>query len=360
MDLGLFTMPLHPPGSDMTKTLHDDLEQIVTIDRLGYKEAWIGEHFTAEWENIAAPDLFIAQALGMTENIVLGTGVTCMPNHNPFVLAHRIAQLDHMARGRFYWGIGTGAFPGDLAAFGFDPAGAEHRTMTRDAIDLVLQLWEDPRPGLYEHKYWRFTIAEPEEEIGLRFHLKPYQKPHPPIGVAGISHRSGTLLMAGERGWIPMSINEVPTRILKTHAEVIKEGAQKAGRVHNRSAWRIARDVYIADTTKEARKEVLNGVLSRDFMQYTYRVLARDNLLSTVKSDPDMPDSDVTPEYLMDKVWIVGSPDEVTEKLAQLHHDVGGFGVLLAMGHEWQPKEAWVNSMTVLAEEVMPRLSDLS
>ena len=82
MDVGYFAMPLHPPGANPTQTLHDDLAQIVTLDALGYREAWIGEHFTAAWENIPAPDLFIAMALAMTRNIVLGTGVTCMPNHN--------------------------------------------------------------------------------------------------------------------------------------------------------------------------------------------------------------------------------------------------------------------------------------
>lgn len=94
-------MPLHPPGASMTETLKSDLDQIVKLDELGYTEAWIGEHFTAEWENIPSPELFIAQAIGVTKNIRLGTGVTCMPNHNPFVLAHRIAQLNHMAEGRF-------------------------------------------------------------------------------------------------------------------------------------------------------------------------------------------------------------------------------------------------------------------
>ena len=120
MELGYFTMPLHPPGSNLTQTLDHDLQQIVTLDRLGYREAWIGEHFTAQWENIPAPDLFIAQALALTNDIVLGTGVTCMTNHHPFVLAHRIAQLDHMAKGRFHWGVGSGGFPGDLDVFGFD------------------------------------------------------------------------------------------------------------------------------------------------------------------------------------------------------------------------------------------------
>ena len=49
MNVGYFTMPLHPPGSDITKTLDEDLDQIVTLDQLGYKEAWIGEHFTTVW-----------------------------------------------------------------------------------------------------------------------------------------------------------------------------------------------------------------------------------------------------------------------------------------------------------------------
>ena len=107
----------------MTATLKSDLDQIVKLDELGYEEAWIGEHFTAEWENIPSPELFIAQAIGVTENIRLGTGVTCMPNHNPFVLAHRIAQLDHMSEGRLNWGIGTGSFLGDTQVFGYDKDG---------------------------------------------------------------------------------------------------------------------------------------------------------------------------------------------------------------------------------------------
>jgi alkanesulfonate monooxygenase SsuD/methylene tetrahydromethanopterin reductase-like flavin-dependent oxidoreductase (luciferase family) len=221
MEVGYFTMPMHPPGSDISQTLEDDLQQIITLDKLGYKEAWIGEHFTTVWENIPAPDLFIAQALALTNNIVLGTGVTCMPNHNPFVLAHRIAQLDQMAKGRFHWGIGSGGFPGDFEVFGFNPATGDNRAMTQEALELVLQIWDDPKPGLYESNYWSFTIPEPDDEIGLRFHMKPYQLPHPPIGVAGVSENSDTLIQAGERGWIPMSINLVPGRILKTHWDAV-------------------------------------------------------------------------------------------------------------------------------------------
>ena len=360
MKLGYFTMPLHPPGSDFTKTLQDDLQQIVTLDELGYEEAWIGEHFTTVWENIPAPDLFIAQALPMTKKIVLGTGVTCMPNHDPFMIAHRVAQLDHMARGRFRWGVGSGGFPGDFEVFGFDPDTGEHRGMTRDAIDLVLKIWEDPTPGLYEHKYWRFRIPEPIDEIGLRFHLKPYQKPHPPIAVAGVSSKSDTLVLAGERGWIPMSINFVPARTLQTHWEAVEQGARNAGRVPDRSEWRIAREVYVAETSERARREALAGVLRRDFEQYFLRLVPRMRAMDLFKIDPDMPDSDVTPENLVDNIWVVGSPEDVAAKLRQMHQETGGFGVLLSMGHEWEPRDQWINSTTLLAKEVMPMLADLN
>ena len=161
MRIGFFTMPLHPPGSDVAKTLQDDLQQLVELDELGYVEAWIGEHFTAEWENIPAPDLLIAQALGVTKQIKLGTGVTNIPNHNPFQLAHRIAQLDQMARGRLLWGIGSGGFMGDFQVVGIDPASGEHREMTRKAVDLILKLWEEPEVGAYEHPRWRFNVPAP-------------------------------------------------------------------------------------------------------------------------------------------------------------------------------------------------------
>jgi alkanesulfonate monooxygenase SsuD/methylene tetrahydromethanopterin reductase-like flavin-dependent oxidoreductase (luciferase family) len=360
MQLGYFTMPLHPPGSDIAQTLESDLMQMEILDRLGYREAWIGEHFTTVWENIPAPDQFIAAALSRTRSIIFGTGVTCMPNHDPFMIAHRIAQLDNLAQGRFHWGVGSGGFPGDFEVFGFDPSTGAHRGMSRDSIDLILRMWEDPQPGVYENPFWKFSIPKPVPGIGLRVHLQPYQKPHPPIGVAGVSPKSDTLVLAGERGWLPLSINLVPTEILQTHWQAVEEGALKSGRTPNRADWRIAKEVYIAETTEQARQEVLEGTIGRDFSGYFIPLMAYMKTLSLFKGEREMPDEAVTPEYLVDNVWIVGSVDDVTEKLRQLYRDVGGLGVLLAMGHEWDPHDKWLNSMTLLAHKVMPRLSDLT
>ncbi len=359
MRLGYFTMPLHPPGSDLAATLESDLLQMETLDRLGYCEAWIGEHFTTVWENIPAPDQFIAAALARTKSIVFGTGVTCMPNHDPFMIAHRVAQLDNLARGRFHWGVGSGGFPGDFEVFGVDASEGAHRGMSRDMIELILDMWENPQPGSYRHPHWEFAIPEPVPDIGLQFHVTPYQKPHPPIGVAGVSPKSDTLLLAGEKGWLPLSINLVPPVTLKGHWEAVEAGAQASGRTPNRADWRIAREIYVAETTEQAREEVLNGTIGRDFRQYFIPLMRYMKAVSLFKTDPDIPDEDITPEYLVDNVWIVGSPDEVTEKIRQMYRDVGGFGVLLAMGHEWDPEEGWLNSVTTLAKDVMPRLADL-
>src|SRR5881396_3160493 len=357
MRAGYFAMPLHPPGADPARTMADDLEQIVTLDRLGYAEAWVGEHFTSVWENIPCPDLFLAQALARTSSIVLGTGVSCLPNHQPVMLAHRIAQLDQMARGRFNWGIGSGGFPGDFELFGVDPKSGEQRGITRAILDLILELWNDPKPGLYESKYWRFRIPEPQADIGLHLHLRPYQRPHPPIGVAGVSAKSETLILAGERGYIPMSINFVPPRILRSHWASVEEGAARVGRVADRTSWRIARDVYVADTNARARREALEGPLARDYRDYFLRLLGKMRGLEILKVDPAMPDADVTLSYLLDNIWIVGDPDTVAARLTALGEEVGGFGTLLVIAHEWRPRAAWERSMVLLQEQVLPRVA---
>src|SRR5216117_2678809 len=158
MRCGYFAMPLHPPGADPARTMEEDLEQLVTLDRLGFEEAWIGEHFTAMWENIPCPDLFIAKALALTQTMKLGTGVNCLPNHSPLMLAQRVAQLDQMARGRFYWGIGSGGFPGDLEMMDLDTANFQQRSLTREILDEVLYLWDAPAPGVRDGSRWRYRV----------------------------------------------------------------------------------------------------------------------------------------------------------------------------------------------------------
>jgi len=329
------------------------------LDKIGFSEAWIGEHFTAGWENIAAPDLLIAKALPLTSRIKLGIGVSCLPEHDPFVLAHRIAVLDNLAKGRFYWGIGAGSFIGDFDAFGIDAKSGEHRTLTNESLDFILNIWNNPKPGEYKNSRWKFRIPEPQDDVGLGIHTKPYQQPHPPIAVAGITESSGTLKIAGEKGWIPMSINFVPTNILKSHWQSVEEGASAIGKTADRSKWRIARDIFIAETTEQARNEVKNGTLGRDFTDYFFKMVPkiRGNL-DIFKKDKSMSDAEVTLDYMIDNLWIVGSPEDAVEQISNLYEDVDGFGTLLVMGHEWKPEQKWKNSIKLLVNEVMPAIKE--
>ncbi len=356
MELGYFSIPLHPAGSPLFLTLDQDLEQMVFLDQVGFSEVWIGEHFTAGWENIAAPDLFIAKASTLTEKIIFGTGVSCLPEHDPFMLAHRIAVLDNLLKGRFYWGVGAGSFIGDFEAFGINPKTGEQRQLMNEALEAILDLWDNPTPGTYSGSKWRYTVPNPVEEVGLGVHTKPFQKPHPPIAVAGISEGSLSLKTAGEHGWMPMSINFVIPDVLKSHWEMYEQGAFAVGNSNpDRKKWRISRDIYVADTTEQARRDVKGSTLARDFRDYFFKIvpMIRKNL-DLFKIDKSMPDSEVTIDYMIDNMWLVGSPEDVAAKIVRLYEFVGGFGVLLVMGHEWNPKEKWEKSLTLLREQVIP------
>ena len=96
---GIFLAPFHPVDEDPTLCIQRDLDLIEHLDRLGYEEAWVGEHHSAGFEIISSPEIFIAAAGERTKRIRLGTGVVSLPYHNPLMAANRILQLDHQTRG---------------------------------------------------------------------------------------------------------------------------------------------------------------------------------------------------------------------------------------------------------------------
>ena len=236
MKYGLFMMPSHPPERNIYDSHQWDLEYLTLCDELGFDEAWIGEHFTSPWEPIPAPDLLIAQALMKTKRIKLGSGAHLLPFHHPAELAHRVAYLDHLSQGRFLFGVGASGLPSDWALFDVDGNNGEHRDMTRESLDIILKIWQNDGPFEYKGKYWNVSIPEPMYGT-LEFFLRPYQQPHPPIGVASVSYKSPTLMIAGERGFIPMSL-ALNADYCRSHWEAIEEGAQRTGRTPSRSDWR--------------------------------------------------------------------------------------------------------------------------
>ena len=357
-------MPAHPPERGTYEAHNWDLDVLTLADQLGYYEAWIGEHFTAPWEPVPAPDLLIAQALMRTRNIKLGTGGHLLPFHHPVELAHRVAYLDHLAQGRFQFGIAAGGLATDGELFDIDFNAGQNREMTREALEIILYIWRGEAPSEYKGKFWTAKIPDPKEnDLTLRLHVAPFQKPHPPIAVAGASPGSETLKIAGEKGFIPMSLGLGPA-YLASHWEAVLEGARRGGRTPPpRSDWRVVRDAWIAETDEEAIRGAREGMLFRAWNEYLHPLSASGDtpLTAGMKHDESVPTEDVTVEYMLEHLWLVGSPSTVAKKIRHLYETSGGFGVLLILSLDHSAdRKGWETSMRLLVDEVLPQVADLT
>jgi alkanesulfonate monooxygenase SsuD/methylene tetrahydromethanopterin reductase-like flavin-dependent oxidoreductase (luciferase family) len=355
MKLGAFMMPSHPPERPLLDGYAWDLAQLERLDRMGFDEAWIGEHFTAPWEPNPAPDLLIAQALLRTERIKLAPGAHLLPYHHPIELAHRVAFLDQLARGRYMFGVGISALPSDLALYGVDAAAGENRRMTLESLEIMLSLWTKGATS-YDGRYWR--VRPPETQFPfLRLHLTPYQKPHPPIGIAGMSPGSETLKIAGERGFMPLSLS-LNLAHIASHWRAVEEGAARSGRTPDRRDWRLVKEVYVAPTDAQARERALGGAMGRCWREYLLPFFLGSGMIEHFKVRPSEPDSAIDVEYLVENSWLVGSPRTVVARLDRLYRETGGFGGLLCMIYDYGAEEAhWNQSLELLTREVWPEFA---
>src|SRR5215468_3547711 len=148
MRCGIFLAPFHPVDEDPTLALRRDIELIEHLDRIGFDEAWIGEHHSAGYEIIASPEVFIAVAAERTRHLRLGTGVSSLPYHHPLLLSDRMVLLDHLTRGRIMLGVGPGALPSDAFMMGIEVA--RQRDMMEEALEAIMLLLRSDEPVDYE------------------------------------------------------------------------------------------------------------------------------------------------------------------------------------------------------------------
>ena len=359
LQLGIFLQPFHFPERQVADCWDEDLHIIIHGDKLGFTEAWFGEHYCIRWENLPAPELLIAKALGLTTQIRLGTGVFVLSYHHPAILAHKIAALDHLSRGRFLLGIGAGGSPSDFEMLGIDARNNEHRERMQESIDMIMALWNSTGEMNLKGKFWTLKVPFPNKKMMWQYYLKPYQSPHPPIAVAGTSPFSDTLNWGAQRGFLPLSI-DANIEIIKSHWLAIQEGAAQSGRTVARADWRIVRVVYVAETDELARAHVLESSMSRGFKEYFLRVYKLFNGLEVIKHDSSVPDDAIDALYAIEHLWMVGSVETVVSKLADFYNAIGGFGTLLVLHFDTHPyPERYLNSMTLLKEQVLPRLTGL-
>lgn len=358
MKLGMFMMPLHPPGRNVTETLQEDRETILLADRLGFCEAYVGEHVTDAAETITSSMVFLASLIAETKQIKLGTGTINLPNSHPAAVAAQAAMMDHLLKGRFIMGISPGGLMSDAEVFG--NFGANRNEMFVECINTVLKIWESEPPYNIEGKYWNVSVAKTMiPEIGQGFIMKPFQKPHPLIvGTAVAPHSQGVTEMA-KRGWQPISANFLMPEWVKSHWPKYVEGREAVGAVAQPEEWRVAKSIFVADDQATALRyaHTADGPYHFYFKQLVRKLVGAGGRGNLFKTDPAMPDADITPDYVTQRLVLAGTVDSVVEQLLAFREQVGDFGTLLYACHDWIDPTLAKRSMQLMAEQVMPRVN---
>jgi alkanesulfonate monooxygenase SsuD/methylene tetrahydromethanopterin reductase-like flavin-dependent oxidoreductase (luciferase family) len=358
MRLGFFMMPVHPPARSFTETLAEDTEKSLLADKLGFTELWLGEHFSATSEPIPSPMMFMASLLPRTNNLRFGTGVVCIPNHDPIVVAAEAAQFDHMSRGRFMLGVGPGGLFSDFELFGQTDHAVRNRKVV-EAIRIMRQIWSQDPPYDIAGEFWNVRLRNFIPELGIGYMPKPYRKGGPPISISLASPHSSSARTAALNECGIVSANITPTYSVASHWAIYSKACAEAGKLASGDDWRVARNVMVAPTDAEAYDRVFAEQASTHYLfDYVRTVLHGVGQLGIMKPRPDMSDEEATVEAIIDGCTLYGSPKTMLDKLVAFREEVGPFGTLLMTGVDWLgANEAWERqSMQLMAEEVMPRL----
>src|SRR5580765_1175614 len=350
-------MPLHAVGRDWRQTLAEDREAVLLAEKLGFEEAFIGEHVTDLAETITSCLIFIATLARDTKRIKLGSGTVNLANRHPAATAAEIAMVDTLLEGRFILGVGPGGLPSDAEMM--ETMDADRNAIFVESMEHMIALWTQQPPYRLKGKRWQLSTERTwTPDLGMGGMLKPFQKPHPPIVVTAILPNSNGIAAAAKRGWTPISANFVHPWVIKTHWPKYVEGCKAAGMEPRGEDWRVAKSIFVADDDATVRR--MTRAPGNPFAHY-FRNLQRKAQAGRgnafFKHDQALPDSALTDEYLVDQMLIAGTVNQVVDKLLAYREKVGPFGRLLYCGHDWADAAAMRRSMELMAEEVMPRVN---
>jgi alkanesulfonate monooxygenase SsuD/methylene tetrahydromethanopterin reductase-like flavin-dependent oxidoreductase (luciferase family) len=360
MRLGYFTMPVHPIHRDWSETLREDRQAVILADRLGFHDAFIGEHLSDRCETITNSMMFLASLVSDTRTIKLATGTSNLSQTHPTLIAAQAAMLDHLADGRFILGISPGALTTDAEALGI--LDEDRNRIFAEAIDVILEIWQREAPYEIDLPDNRFKVSTKRTaalELGVGYLPKPLQKPYPEIVGTVLSPHSPGVVLMGRRNFHPLSANFVLAQWLKSHWDNYTEGKIQVGATPSPSDWRVARTIFVADDEETALRygrEDRNSPYVHYYGQI-HKKLARSRRLFVMKEEREQPDETVTHDFIMDQLVIYGTVNKVVDQLLALREQIGDFGEIVYAGMDWVSPDLARRSMQLMAEQVMPRVN---
>lgn len=333
---GIFLAPFHPVDEDPTRAIRRDIELIEWLDKLGFEEAWIGEHHSAGYEIIASPELFIAAAAERTNRIKLGTGVVSLPYHNPLMAANRIIQLDHMTQGRVMFGVGPGLLPSDAYMLGIEVAKQRERMV--ESLEVILRLFKGETVTA-ETEWFKLNKA--------KLQLRPFSDPYPEVAVASSVTPSGGKL-AGAHGLGMLCVAATNTAgydALGINWEVANKVAAENGTTMSPSKLRLVGPMHLAETREEAREQVKYG-----FHKWRHYFGSINPMGLDTADGKDPVDA-----MIESGQGIIGTPDDAIVQIERLREKIPGFGAYLMLAHNWANFENTKRSYELFARHVKPK-----
>lgn len=353
-------MPLHPLHRDPAQTLQEDREAIILADQLGYYDAFVGEHLTDKAENVTNSFIFLATLIDATKTIKLATGTSNLSQAHPTLIAAHAAMFDHLAKGRFIFGVSPGALLSDAEALGMMQD--DRNKIFAEAIDVILQIWERDAPYAIDLPDNRFKVTTAKTHvaaIGKGVMYKPYQKPRPEIVGTVVAPFSKGVIAMGERDFHPLSANFLLPHWVPSHWTNYAEGKRRAGQQADPADWRIARTIFVADDDKVAERYAKQDANSpyRFYWRQLRIKLTIPKRHIVFKTHEAQDDAELTDDYVVERLVMCGTVNKVVDQILQFREQVGDFGELVYAGMDWVDPKLARRSMELMATEVMPRVN---
>lgn len=325
-----------------TDAMAQGIEQVVQAEAWGLDAVWLAEiHQQSARSVLTAPLTVLAAIAGRTTRLKLGTGVQVLPLAHPLRLAEETATLDQISRGRLLLGAGRSGNPRAYAAYGVPYS--ESRDRFFETLDILKQAWTQDSFS-YQGKFWTFNEA--------RAVPRPFQRPHPPILIAGASE--DTFPVLGALGYpLFVAVRSGTLSALAPDLVAYRDAYRAAGhpgqgQVHLRIA------VHLAETDGQAQQEA-EASMMHGYRALTTQLEGAPN--ARRRAELEVVRALTYQDILRDKV-LIGSPDTVAARLTGLRDELGINGILAELNFGARiPAPAMMRSLQLLCQEVRPRLA---
>lgn len=356
--LGLDTWP---DGQEQAR-VNEWMEQAEAYERLGYDYIWVGEHhFMGEYTHMSAPDLYMAAVSQRTKRIRLGSAIFQLSTHHnhPARIAERLAWLDLLSNGR--WEFGSGPAGIDEVAPVIAGVEGETERVTNEASEIwetclrecVRMMAEDPYTG-YDGKYLKMPPATIVPRV--------VQKPHPPLWRSGV--RPGSFGRAARLGCGALMLAAFGPEAIRVgvneYWDGIRAGITPIGQVSN-PATAVSIHLHCAKTDEEAWARGRTGV---DFFSWGITHAAKRVGQHGVHLNREMHaalaggtfGSEVG-MFNFSPTALIGSPATLRAKLREIEQTNADMVIFCQQVGD-TPHEALMESMELVAEQVLPEFRD--